>query len=305
MIYPDKTEELRKIINRKLLPLIDNDYVYLDLPYHNNLGDILIWEGTLQFLKQSTHRCLYASDLFGYRKPKISEDTVILMHGGGNWGDLWPIHHDFRKQVIAEFPDNRVIVLPQSVHYEEEDNIKKDICFFKRYPNVVICTRDRVSYDILAHNLCNEILLVPDMAFHIRTKTWKSTMQPAKTRALYAKRMDKELSKDPDISMLPNDVEVRDWPAMENTPFCQKLVDKCFSLGNRLHLPLTATLTDWFWKNWIRPVYVRTAVHFLEPYKTVYSTRLHIAILSVLLGKDLYIIDNNYAKTQNYFDTWF
>lgn len=310
MIYPDKTKELRNIINRKLLPLIDHDYVYLDLPYHTNLGDTLIWEGTLQFLKQSTHRCLYASNLSEYRKPKISKETVILLHGGGNWGDLWPVHHDFRKRVIAEFPDNRVIVLPQSVHYEEQENIKKDICFFKQHPHVIICTRDQASFDILANCLPNEILLVPDMAFYIQTKTWRSTLPPpTKAHALYAKRMDKELCKDADTSMLPNDVEVHDWPTIESVPDCLKQLDKYRKLATtwekRLHLPLTAMLTDWYWKNRIRPEFVRTAFRFLEPYQTIYSTRLHISILSVLLGKDLHIIDNSYAKTQNYFNTWF
>lgn len=47
----DKVFQLRKNIEDVLIPLIDNDYIYLDLPYHANLGDTLIWQGTLDFLK--------------------------------------------------------------------------------------------------------------------------------------------------------------------------------------------------------------------------------------------------------------
>lgn len=41
----EKTEKLRNIIFDQLSPLIDNDYVLWDLPYHENIGDTLIWEG--------------------------------------------------------------------------------------------------------------------------------------------------------------------------------------------------------------------------------------------------------------------
>lgn len=46
-----KKKQLMDTITKVLTPLIDNDYVYLDLPYYNNLGDVLIWEGTKCFLQ--------------------------------------------------------------------------------------------------------------------------------------------------------------------------------------------------------------------------------------------------------------
>ena len=51
MNYQEKITDLRKKIKDKLSPLIDNDYVLLDLPYHKNIGDILIWAGEIEFLK--------------------------------------------------------------------------------------------------------------------------------------------------------------------------------------------------------------------------------------------------------------
>ena len=41
---------LREKIQKELAPMVNNDYVYLDLPYHPNIGDTLIWEGTREFL---------------------------------------------------------------------------------------------------------------------------------------------------------------------------------------------------------------------------------------------------------------
>ena len=36
-------EDIRNKVREQLVPLITDDYVYLDLPYHDNLGDMLIW----------------------------------------------------------------------------------------------------------------------------------------------------------------------------------------------------------------------------------------------------------------------
>ena len=48
-------EILKSDIKANLCNLIDNDYVLLDLPYHINTGDLLIWEGELFFLKDHIH----------------------------------------------------------------------------------------------------------------------------------------------------------------------------------------------------------------------------------------------------------
>ena len=85
----EKISELRQIINQQLLPLVDSNYVYLELPYYENIGDTLIWEGTLQFLKQTKHKCLYSASLTTYYNHNIPKDTPILLQGGGNFGDLW------------------------------------------------------------------------------------------------------------------------------------------------------------------------------------------------------------------------
>ena len=42
MTCEEKTWELRQIIEEQLTPLINNDYVLYDLPYHSNIGLSLI-----------------------------------------------------------------------------------------------------------------------------------------------------------------------------------------------------------------------------------------------------------------------
>ena len=53
----EKIEILKSRIEEVLRPLIDRDYVLLELPYYENIGDILIWEGERHFLEKLPYRC--------------------------------------------------------------------------------------------------------------------------------------------------------------------------------------------------------------------------------------------------------
>ena len=43
---------LKKTIEERLLPLVDRDYVFLDLPYHPNIGDSLIAAAAFKLLEK-------------------------------------------------------------------------------------------------------------------------------------------------------------------------------------------------------------------------------------------------------------
>ena len=61
-----------------------------------------------------------------FKFPKLRENTIILLQGGGNWGDLWDRHQKFRLKVIQKYKNHRIIILPQSIYYKELDNWEKD-----------------------------------------------------------------------------------------------------------------------------------------------------------------------------------
>ncbi|UIF89512.1 polysaccharide pyruvyl transferase family protein (plasmid) [Cupriavidus necator] len=47
----------------------------------------------------------------------IEGSTTIVFHGGGNLGDLYPLHDNFRKLVIKRYPNNKIVILPQTIHF--------------------------------------------------------------------------------------------------------------------------------------------------------------------------------------------
>jgi len=144
-----QTEKLKKIIKSNLLQLINNDYIFLDLPYYTNIGDTLIWKGTEEFLKIIPHKCLYKTAIETYIKPKISNDIIILLQGGGNFGDIWQRHTKFFIRIIKEFPENKIIILPQTVYYKNKDILKDNARTMSQHPYLTICARDSVTYQLL------------------------------------------------------------------------------------------------------------------------------------------------------------
>ena len=188
MTSQEKIQQLKGCIYNSLVHLIDGDYVLLDVPYYTNIGDTLIWEGTKHFLKEIPHKCLYTASVETYRYRPLPPDTVILLQGGGNFGDLWRRHQDLRLEIIRAYPNNKIIILPQTVFYKDDAVFQDDAKIFNSHNNLYICVRDTVSFEYLQQSLTCNLLLVPDMAFYISSKLLKKYSKKEGDRTLFLKR---------------------------------------------------------------------------------------------------------------------
>lgn len=292
--------KLRNRIVESLSPLIDNDYVYIDLPYHSNIGDALIWQGTEDFLTSLPHNCLYRCSYKSFQRKDLNREVIILMHGGGNFGDLYPAHQDFRNRIINEYPNNRIIILPQTVYYNGSRMLANDAITMRHHKNLYICARDQYSFDFLnRYRFGKNILLVPDMAYCIALNKYSKFVTPSSERVLLVKRVDKEKTDTDDVvpNMFRDVLDVKDWVGYET-----KSIDLDV-LSDLIHSKKYAE-ADEFAINTYLPKRVEDGIKMISPYNRVYSNRLHGAILSVLLGKEVTIIDNSYGKNANYYDTW-
>ena len=310
MIYSDKIQQLRSIINEQLLPLINSDYAYLELPYYENIGDTLIWEGTRIFLKQIKYKCLYNASSTTFYNHRLPKNSTIFLQGGGNFGDLWEGPHSFRKKIIELYPNNKIIIFPQTVWYENPENITADEIFFANHPNVTMCARDKVSFKFMQeHFPKNKVLLVPDMAFFIDFNKFGEINTTKKTeRTLYAKRIDKELKNDIWPSFISKNAEIHDWPTFEcKAPKYARadyIVGWLNFFANIKGIKPINRLIDLIRAHFYRPQYIKDCVKFINQYDTIYSTRLHIAIASAMKGKKVYLMDNSYGKNFSFYDTW-
>lgn len=306
----EKIKELQEIIKQELTPLITHDYVLWGLPYYSNIGDTLIWEGELEFLKSVPHKCLNTCGWDEYRVRPLPLNTVILITGGGYFGDVWRKAWGNVMNTIEHYPDNPIIILPNTIFYNNEEVIRSDAVRLSKLKKLTICVRDKVSYEIAKNNFRNDVRLVPDMAFYIKNTYLEQWRKPETDKILYLKRIDKELG-ETEVNLKNSKTDVRDWPTMDGKPnITERIFGKIYEyshspklkrlLGNKiLH-----QVEKFFAYNFYRQNLTRRGVEFISQYSEVYSTRLHVMILSVLLGKKVYYIDNSYGKLSSFYDTW-
>ncbi|GAB3784009.1 polysaccharide pyruvyl transferase family protein [Spirosoma horti] len=307
---------LRKIIFENLDPIIDSDYCLLDIPDHKNIGDNLIWAGELNYLSRLPYKMLYTSNLHLFQKNKVKDGSLILLHGGGNFGDLWRIVQEFRNSIVNNFKKNKIIIFPQTVHYENDELLNHDAEIFNQHPDLTICARDSISFEFFKkHFAKNKILLVPDMAFCLDFENYQS--KPATNKVLFLKRKDKELNKNSNkiyeiLKHKSLQIDVKDWPPF-NIGIAEEWVEqKLYSMQKRLawlllRLPLLDKLADsryGLYKNKSWENYVSMGVSFINEYDEIYSTRLHTYILAILLNKKAHLIDNSYGKNSRLYNTW-
>ena len=96
-------------------------------------------------------------------------------------GNVWKVEENCRRSVIQNFPKNKVVILPQTVYYEDTDEGKESLENSKRiyssHKNLIIVARERISYNLMrAYYPHNKVMLVPDMALYLsayRTNTMR------------------------------------------------------------------------------------------------------------------------------------
>jgi pyruvyl transferase EpsO len=98
MIY---LKELLANISNKI---IHRNIIYLDYPVHLNVGDLLIYKGTMAFFKENGYKLILAQSVNNFNIKAIkkileTESCSIVLHGGGNFGGLYEIHQKLQMKV--------------------------------------------------------------------------------------------------------------------------------------------------------------------------------------------------------------
>ncbi|GAB4230645.1 MAG: polysaccharide pyruvyl transferase family protein [Ekhidna sp.] len=303
--------ELKEYIFHTLGPLLSHaDCVLLDTPYHRNIGDHLIFQGEIDFLSEMKCNLLYSTPWM-YNLPKVTNDTIILLHGGGNFGDLYPKHQRYREKVIQSYPSNTIIVFPQSAHFNSKQALIESAEIFNAHPSIVLCARDQFTFDLFQEHFHScESILIPDMAFCIKGENLVSNVEES-NRSLYFKRVDGELGKDPPF-LNQESFDIEDWPNFKKDGFeeIQRKILNALNIRltnvllNMNLIPKTVDLDFGVLKVGSRSEIIQTGIDFLMKYSKIYSTRLHGHILALLLDKKSIIIDNSYGKNSRFYHTW-
>ena len=277
--------------------------IYVDYPLHLNIGDLLINLGTEEFFSayglRVQHRYSY-HDL-PRRIPDISDQDVVIFHGGGNFGDLYyPEHFAFLLRILTRFPRNTVIVLPQTPNFKSAEREAEVLRGLAGHRNLHIFVRDIRAYSRLQQYGLSDLALAPDMAHQLAGQL-QSNPSVGEEEALYFIRRDEEAGNIPASVKFKAGSSV-DW-------------EDCIRMSHRVSFGLlfrTIRLAgSWgfspnLYRLWykIRDSLIADGIELISRSQQVYTNRLHAMILGVLLDRGVTAFDNSYGKLSAYYDSW-
>jgi exopolysaccharide biosynthesis predicted pyruvyltransferase EpsI len=312
--HPELIAALQGRIETELKALVPRAkrVALLDFPWHMNVGDSAIWLGALAFLRRNGNRVIYVCDPTTYSAREAEKrmgDAMVLISGGGNFGDIYRENQALRERVAADFPDRRIVQLPQAVWFSAREASERAASVLRRHPDFTLMVRDGRSREFAEQALGVPAVLCPDTAFALGPLARPSP--PAK-EVVWLGRTDIE-STGPPIPTDPH-VEVRDWLDYERpdpTPRAalrRALQDAGRSARSSLAgyrgslrdaLPVGTALYNLHARGRLAH-----GCDLLARGRLVVTDRLHGHILSVLLGIPHVLMDNNYGKNQNFYATW-
>ena len=297
-------EKLKGQIYSALSPLVGERCALYDVPFYKNIGDVLIWQGELDFLEDNGVSIVDFADYHTYVPKALFEDVNILFQGGGNTGDLYREHTEFLLRLINDFPHNRIIVFSQTVFYNNEDLLRHGFEQMASHSDLYFCARDKKSFDTIVPFLGDHAFLLPDLAFCISPAYLKQWQLPCTSGSLYIKRNDIEAR----ISTIDESFDtISDWPCFEHKIMFSNIGNTLYDRTFR-YLPFLRNSILNPWKEYafmkFRPLMIKDGVEFISPYKKIVSERLHGCILSILLGKEVAVVNNSYGKNLAFYKTW-
>ncbi|WP_420143853.1 polysaccharide pyruvyl transferase family protein [Sphingobium sp.] len=278
----------------------DAPIAVVDFPDIRNCGDSAIWVGEMAYLRDRFgKRPDFAARYHDYspeRLKRAAPEGPIFIHGGGNFGDVWPGHQDFRESVLDSFPDRQVIQFPQSIKYHSDARADQTARAIERHKGFILLVRDQESLEFAQARFQCETYLCPDMAFCIGPLARRS---PIDTPVLAMLRADAEKAGEQDLSAYPA-LPVEDWITEDASQVKRAKIlgalsaYAAFSPGDALFRKLDAAANT----------RLDRGVRQISRAQAIVTDRLHVHIISLLLGIPHAVLDNSYGKIRRFMNAF-
>lgn len=280
-------------------------YAILDFPDYSNVGDSAIFLGELALL--GAIHGIGPSYVCSMRSHSDDIDTKfpdgpLYLQGGGNFGDLWPKHQDFREEILRKYPDRKIIQLPQSIHFSSPEALDRAAVVIDKHADFTLLVRDEESFALAQTKFNCPVLMCPDSAFALGAlrRTREVTLP-----GLCMLRTDNESGLTPEQrTEIATYGPMQDW--LDDTPNMKtsrdKLIEKMI-----IKVPLSRTALrpalGRIYEKWARDRMDR-GIAQLSAAQFVITDRLHVHILCTLLGVPHIVFDNNYRKISRHINAW-
>jgi pyruvyl transferase EpsO len=307
----DIRTDLSRVIDTTVPPILgtQNHICVIDPPGHPNVGDSAILLGELDFLRRMYPAAKVSFyDLNSYSSGAdrfIDEASVLVLHGGGNFGDIWPHHHQFRHKILDRFRHKKIVQMPQSISFSDPAELTVTKRLIAAHPDFTFLIRDNKSLLFAAEAFECKSVLCPDMAFAMDPIVRKTPS----VDVFGLLRTDKEVAADHDqvkhfLKQSGLLYQTADWRNDSNT-LTRRIDHKLKGLTKR-QPALTAPVRGLMLANRRRYAEqrVRYGVDLLSSGRIVVADRLHAHIMACLLDIPNLIFDSWDGKVSALYETW-
>lgn len=282
----DITSSTIKKINKELKKFSKNEkciYI-LGTEEYGNIGDHAIAEAICYFISKNCPDSVYieitVNKYFEYRpylKKYIKNNDIIVLTGGGNLGDVYQHTENVRRDIILTWRNIKKVVFPQSIYFNNHDNIKKSKDVYNFNNNVILSARERNSFLFARQYYTCKTILVPDIV-------------------LYLNKQEKSIKRDKRILFcMRNDVEKLVSQQTE-----KKLYHFC--VDSQYEVMKIDTQLDYSINYRDRKKEINRIISLFQTSSLVVTDRLHGMIFSAISGTPCIVLENYNHKIKGTYD---
>lgn len=260
-------------------------YFLLNTPDYMNLGDHAIAIAESRYLTEHVGKFVELGSnichidglrrLSSYVKPY----DVIFVQGGGNMGSLWRMCEENIRNIVRTFPDNKIVIFPQSVYYgdseEESAYFAQSQEIYNGHKDLLICSRDCRSYNFVNNSYKCKSMLLPDMAL-----TLEHNKKSERRGIGLLLRDDKE-------KLIQGDYRAKAELAVKKLGMELKIIT---------HHPVADPCS--------RQKLIDELLERYSSCELVITDRLHGMVLSAVTNTPCIAFDNSYHKISDLYKTW-
>jgi pyruvyl transferase EpsO len=284
----------------------DGSFALLDYPDHSNVGDSAIWMGEIACFE----RLFGTAPRFVAQRSKCDWDRLreavptgpIFLHGGGSFGDFWPMQQRFREEALERLAGRLVVQLPQSIHFADKSALRRAAAAIERHGNFVLLVRDWQSFAVAKKSFSCRIELVPDMAIALGPL---SPMGSPRHELVMVLRRDLEkLEAAAAPFQKPEKTLVRDWvppkePGLRQVTWTRMRLESGLP---RSHAEMDLWRERYYRK--LSAARLSRGIKLLSSGRFVITDRLHVHILSTLLDIPHATLDQSSGKISSFIASW-
>jgi pyruvyl transferase EpsI len=205
--------------------------------------------------------------------------------GGGYMGDVWGDSQQVVESVLNRFPNNPVIILPQTIFYrnKESPSIKSFSQLLTSRNALLFCAREESSLQFCAERLLlrpDQYALVPDLALYINDIAWRGKRDGASI-------------------CLRSDAESLNGVSYS---YCAKVFQNDFSLNVR-RVSTVGTMSIPIPIEYSYRAFEKKLVPFQQS-KIVVTDRLHGMIMAAISATPVVGLDNISGKVSGVYNRW-